>query len=123
LAKLAGDGKIATGTSSGAVGKYAKAAAGEARRLAGGRAEIRDAESVRPHYIGGARRGGARNRLCDRRQGEPGVKIVGTFPADSHPPIIYPVAATATRRPDRRLSLLLRSSAAKTILENMASRS
>ena len=26
---------------------------------------------------------------------EPGVKVVGTFPEDSHPPIIYPVAQTA----------------------------
>ena len=24
-----------------------------------------------------------------------GVKVVGTFPEDSHPPIIYPVALTA----------------------------
>ena len=31
---------------------------------------------------------------------EPGVKIVGTFPADSHPPIIYPVAATVTAKPE-----------------------
>jgi ABC-type molybdate transport system substrate-binding protein len=29
---------------------------------------------------------------------EPGVKVVGTFPADGHPPIIYPVAATATAK-------------------------
>jgi molybdate transport system substrate-binding protein len=27
---------------------------------------------------------------------EPGVKVIGTFPADSHPPILYPVAMTAT---------------------------
>ena len=27
---------------------------------------------------------------------EPSVKIIGTFPADSHPPIIYPVAVIAT---------------------------
>ncbi|MCY1241817.1 Molybdate-binding protein ModA [compost metagenome] len=26
---------------------------------------------------------------------DPGVKIVGTFPEDSHPPIIYPIAITA----------------------------
>ena len=26
---------------------------------------------------------------------EPGVKVIGTFPADSHPPILYPVAMTA----------------------------
>ena len=31
---------------------------------------------------------------------EPGVKIVGAFPADSHPPIIYPVAATANGKPE-----------------------
>lgn len=27
---------------------------------------------------------------------DPAVKIVGTFPADSHPPILYPVAVTAS---------------------------
>jgi molybdate transport system substrate-binding protein len=32
---------------------------------------------------------------------DPGVKIVGTFPADSHPPIVYPIAAVAqTRNPN-----------------------
>ena len=30
---------------------------------------------------------------------EPGVKIVGTFPADSHPAIVYPVASTVTAKP------------------------
>jgi transposase-like protein len=29
---------------------------------------------------------------------EPGVKIIGTFPEDSHPPIIYPVALTTGTR-------------------------
>ena len=49
---------------------------------------------------------------------EPGVKIVGTFPADSHPPIIYPVAATTTAKPEAADYLaFLRSSASKTILE------
>ena len=49
---------------------------------------------------------------------EPGVKIVGTFPADSHPPIIYPVAATATAKPEAASYLdFLRSSAAKATLE------
>ena len=27
---------------------------------------------------------------------EPGVRIVGTFPPDTHPPIVYPIALTAT---------------------------
>jgi molybdate transport system substrate-binding protein len=49
---------------------------------------------------------------------EPGVKIVGTFPADSHPPIIYPVAATSTAKPEAKEYLdYLHSSAAKTVLE------
>ena len=49
---------------------------------------------------------------------EPGVKIVGTFPADSHPAIIYPVAATTTAKPEATGYLaFLRSTAAKTVLE------
>jgi molybdate transport system substrate-binding protein len=49
---------------------------------------------------------------------EPGVKIVGIFPADSHPAIVYPVAATATANPATSDYLaFLRSTAAKTILE------
>ena len=49
---------------------------------------------------------------------EPGVKIVGTFPADSHPPVIYPVAATTTAKTEAKDYLaFLRSSAAKAIFE------
>jgi molybdate transport system substrate-binding protein len=49
---------------------------------------------------------------------EPGVKIVGTFPADSHPAIIYPVAATTTANREATGYLaFLRSSAAKAIFE------
>jgi molybdate transport system substrate-binding protein len=46
------------------------------------------------------------------------VKIVGTFPADSHPPIIYPVAATTTAGAGAAGYLaFLHSQAAKTIFE------
>jgi molybdate transport system substrate-binding protein len=46
------------------------------------------------------------------------VKIVGTFPADSHGAIIYPVAATTTAKPEAGDYLaFLRSTAAKTIFE------
>ena len=42
----------------------------------------------------------------------------GTFPADSHPAIVYPVAATATARPGTTDYLaFLRSTTAKNILE------
>jgi molybdate transport system substrate-binding protein len=30
----------------------------------------------------------------------PTVKIIGTFPADSHPAIVYPVAATLSAKPE-----------------------
>jgi molybdate transport system substrate-binding protein len=46
------------------------------------------------------------------------VKIIGTFPADSHPPIIYPVAATTSAKPEAAGYLaFLRSATAKTIFE------
>ena len=46
---------------------------------------------------------------------EPNVKVIGTFPDDSHPPIVYPVALTATStNPDARDFLAyLASDAAK----------
>jgi len=50
---------------------------------------------------------------------EPGVKVIGTFPDDSHPPIIYPVAATRQAKPEAMQYLdYLRSAAAKTIFES-----
>ena len=49
---------------------------------------------------------------------EPNVKIVGAFPADSHPPIVYPVAATAGAKPEANDYLaFLRSATAKAIFE------
>jgi molybdate transport system substrate-binding protein len=46
---------------------------------------------------------------------EPGVKVIGTFPADSHPPIVYPVALlAASTNPDAKAFLAyLESDAAK----------
>jgi hypothetical protein len=49
---------------------------------------------------------------------EPGVQIVDTFPADTHPPIIYQVAATATANPEAKAYLdYLRSPAAQDVFE------
>jgi molybdate transport system substrate-binding protein len=49
---------------------------------------------------------------------DPGVKIIGAFPADSHPAIIYPVAATVSAKADSTGYLaFLRSSAAKAVFE------
>ncbi|MEJ0097246.1 MAG: molybdate ABC transporter substrate-binding protein [Bauldia sp.] len=46
---------------------------------------------------------------------EPGVKVIGTFPEDSHPPIIYPVALLASStNPDAKAFLAyIESDAAK----------
>jgi molybdate transport system substrate-binding protein len=47
---------------------------------------------------------------------EPGVKVIGIFPDGTHPPITYPVALTATAKPDAAAYLaFLRSSAARDI--------
>jgi molybdate transport system substrate-binding protein len=45
---------------------------------------------------------------------EPAVRVVGTFPEDSHPKILYPVALTASAKPAARkfLEFLLSSEAA-----------
>ena len=49
---------------------------------------------------------------------EPGVKVIGVFPDNSHDPIIYPMAATVNAKPETMQYLaFLRSSAAKTIFE------
>jgi molybdate transport system substrate-binding protein len=49
---------------------------------------------------------------------EPGVKVVGVFPDNSHDPIIYPVAATVNAKPETIQYLaFLRSAAAKSIFE------
>jgi molybdate transport system substrate-binding protein len=47
---------------------------------------------------------------------EPGVKIVGTFPPDSHEPIVYPMALTRSARPETvPFAVYLRSPAAARI--------
>jgi molybdate transport system substrate-binding protein len=120
LAKLAGDGKIATGDVKAVpVGKYARAALEKLGAWQGAGPKFAMAESVRAALTLVAR-GEATLGIVystDARV-EPGVKIVGSFPADSHPPIIYPVAATAVAKAEAADYLaFLRSSAAKTIFE------
>jgi molybdate transport system substrate-binding protein len=120
LAKLAGDGKIATGdVKSVPVGKYAKAALEKLGAWQAAEPKFAMAESVRAALTLVAR-GEAMLGIVYSTDAkvEPGVKIVGTFPADSHPPIIYPVAATSTAKPEAKEYLdYLHSSAAKAVLE------
>jgi molybdate transport system substrate-binding protein len=120
LAKLAGSGKIATGDVKAVpVGKYAKAALEKLGAWQAAEPKFAMAESVRAALTLVARGEASLGIVyATDAKVEPGVKILGTFPADSHPPIIYPVAATTTARAESGDYLaFLRSSAAKTILE------
>ena len=120
LAKLAGGGKIATGDVKAVpIGKYAKAALEILGAWQAAEPKFAMAESVRAALTLVARGEASLGIVyaTDARV-EPGVKIVGTFPANSHPAIIYPVAATMTARVEAGDYLaFLRSSAAKTIFE------
>jgi molybdate transport system substrate-binding protein len=120
LAKLAGDGKIATGDVAAVpVGKYAKAALEKLGSWNAASSKFAMAESVRAALSLVARGEAVLGIVYETdAKVEPGVKIVGAFPADSHPAIIYPVAATATAKADASGYLdFLRSSAAKAIFE------
>jgi len=120
LSKLAGDGKIATAdVKSVPVGKYAKASLDKLGAWTAAEPKFAMTENVRA-ALALVARGEAPLGIVYSTDAkvEPGVKIVGSFPADSHPAIIYPVAATATAKPEAAGYLaFLRSSAAKTIFE------
>ena len=96
LASLLGDGRLAVGTiQSVPAGKYAKAALESLGSWAGVENKLAQAENVRAALAlvaqGEAPLGiGYKTDVAS----DPKLKIVGTFPADSHPPIIYPVALT-----------------------------
>src|ERR1700751_2304590 len=120
LAKLAGDGKIATGDVKAVpVGKYAKAALEKLGAWSAAEPKFAMAESVRAALTLVARGEAVLGIVYSTdAKAEPGVKIVGPFPAGSHPAIIYPVAATSTAKPEAKAYLdYLQSSAAKAVLE------
>jgi molybdate transport system substrate-binding protein len=120
LAQLAGDGRIATGDVRAVpVGKYAKAALEKLGSWDAAVSKFAMTENVRAALILVAR-GEAPLGIVYATDAkvEPGVKIIGTFPADSHPPIVYPVAATVTAKPESGTYLsYLRSGAAKKVFE------
>lgn len=120
LAKLAGDGRIAAGdVKSVPAGKYAKAALEKLGSWQAAEPKFAMAESVRAALILVARSEAVLGIVYSTdAKVEPGVKIVGTFPADTHPPIIYPVAATANAKPGAAEYLsFLHSQAAKAVFE------
>lgn len=120
LAKLAGDGRITTGDVKAVpVGKYAKAALEKLGAWQAAEPKFAMAESVRA-ALALVSRGEANLGIVYETDAkvDPGVKIIGAFPADSHPAIIYPMAGTATAKPDTADYLaFLRSPAAQAVFE------
>jgi molybdate transport system substrate-binding protein len=97
LAALIGDGKLAMGqVDSVPAGKYGKAALEKLGLWSSVESKVAGAESVRA-ALALVSRGEAPYGIVYQTDAasDPGVAIVGTFPADSHPPIIYPIAITA----------------------------
>jgi len=120
LAKLAGDGRIVTADVRAVpVGKYAKAALEKLGAWAAAEPKFAMTENVRAALTLVARGEAALGIVYETdAKVEPNVKVIGAFPADSHPPIVYPVALTVNAKPDAGQYLaFLRSQAAKTVFE------
>jgi molybdate transport system substrate-binding protein len=120
LAKLAGDGRIATGDVKAVpVGLYAKAALEKLGAWAAAEPKFAMTDNVRAALLLVSRGEAALGIVYETdAKVEPGVKIVGAFPEGSHPPVVYPVAATATAKPEVTGYLeFLRSKGARDIFE------
>ena len=94
LAGLVGDGKLAMGAvDSVPAGKYGKAALEKLGVWSSVEGKVAGAESVRA-ALALVSRGETPYGIVYQTDAaaDPGVAVVGTFPEDSHPPIIYPVA-------------------------------
>jgi molybdate transport system substrate-binding protein len=120
LAKLADDGRIATGDVEAVpVGLYAKAALEKLGVWPSVESKVVMTVNVRAALAHCARREALLSIVyATDAKIEPGVKVVGVFPDNSHDPIIYPVAATVNAKPATIQYLaFLRSAAAKSIFE------
>ncbi len=90
-----GDGRLAVGqTQTVPAGKYAKAALESLTLWNGVKARLAESESVRAALMLVARGETPLGIVyASDAQAEPAVRVVATFPAESHPAIVYPVAA------------------------------
>lgn len=90
-----GDGRLAVGqTRTVPAGKYAKASLESLSLWNGVRPKLAESESVRAALMLVARGETPLGIVyASDAKAEPGVRVVATFPEDSHPPIVYPVAA------------------------------
>ncbi len=121
IAKVAGDGRIAVAdTRAVPAGRYAKAALTSLGAWTAAEPKLAQAENVRA-ALAYVARGETPLGIVYETDAlvEPGVKIIGVFPAGSHPPITYPVAETAISKNAQvpRYLRFLQTTAAKAIFE------
>ncbi len=98
LPELLGDGRMAVAlTAAVPAGKYAKAALEHLGLWDGVKDRLAEAENVRA-ALALVARGEARLGIvyATDAKAEPKVTVLATFPAGSHPPIVYPAALTRT---------------------------
>ena len=121
LAEFLGSGRLAVGeVRSVPAGKYAKAALEALGVWASVEPKLAQAESVRSALLLVTRGEAAAGIVYQTdAASDPGVRIVGTFPAETHPPIVYPAALVAgSTHPDGRAFLdALRAAPARAAFE------
>jgi molybdate transport system substrate-binding protein len=121
IAGLAGDGRIAIANTKGVpAGLYARAALQSLGAWLTAEPKLAQSENVRATLAYVARQEAPLGIVyATDAKVEPKVKIIGVFPAASHPPITYPVAAIAGRegKVASRYLHFLQTFAAKTIFE------
>ena len=120
IARLAGDGRIAVADVNAVpAGKYAKAVLTALGAWSKAEAKLAQAENVRAAlaYVSRGETNVGIVYATDARA-DARVKIVGTFPDGSYPPVIYPAAATVSGKPAaKRYLQFLRTREAKAIFE------
>jgi molybdate transport system substrate-binding protein len=120
IAGLAGNGRIAVADVRAVpAGRYAKTALESLGAWTAAEPKLAQAENVRA-ALAFVSRGEAPVGIVYSTDAkiDPGVKIVGTFPDGSHPPVTYPVAITAKAKPEAAGYLdFLRTPVVKTIFE------
>ena len=120
LAKLAGDGRVATGDVRAVpVGLYAKAALERLGAWAAVEPKMAMAENVRS-ALSMVARGEAPLGIVYETDAkiEPAVKVIGVFPDNTDDPIIYPVALRGNAKPDAvRYFSFLQTQTAKSVFE------
>jgi molybdate transport system substrate-binding protein len=121
LARILGDGRLSmANVDSVPAGKYGKAALEKLGVWASVSGKIAQAENVRAALLL-VSRGETPVGIVYQTDAaaDSNVKIIGTFPEDTHPPIIYPIAITASAtHPDAAAFLAyLKSTKAKPLFE------